>query len=622
MGVDIRLGDWIVRPQRRVVERGATSTHIKPKPMAVLGCLIAANGAPVSRNDLFDSVWPGGVVSDDTLNKCISELRKAFGESAHNPRVIETIPKLGFRLLLPVVQLEDRTTTDDFSSGDNYQRRRYRRHENSDKGPAIAVLPFTDLSGDAENAYFSIGMSEEILNALARFNQVPVIARTSSFQFKDQSRDIKEIGRLLGVTHVLEGTVRKENQNIRITVQLIDATTGTHVWSEAYQRELTGIFALQNEIAKNIVAQIGFAIGAKFQLLQNDPPSAEFMVVHPTPGLEAYELYLQGMQKVTSSSPGPIEEAGVFFDRAIELDSYYADAWAAKGYALYALGRPGFGHSHIPASVYPGAIAAYRKALEVDPGHAFATGWLGVALMCNEFRWAEGMELIQKSLSLNPNNVVLLAIYGLYLGMMKIEGADEVIDRAFRLNPFDVTPIVVKAGRFLHQGRVVDAARLIEMSLIADNESYLPNYITGAFNLLLGRLETAEQHFQKARLQANSVDRSLDYMDWAIADLRGAARQLTWKDFLEIAKKERVSYLVRWDYVGKSWKSKDAIVAAFNFAIEQRHRELHELLFGPRPSPMPEADWCRMKEITGVTEFQADRSIRRSMTQYVAENIL
>ena len=160
------------------------------------------------------------------------------------------------------------------------------------------------------------------------------------------------------------------------------------------------------------------------------------------------------------------------------------------------------------------------------------------------------------------------------------------------------------------------------MSLIADNESYLPNYITGAFNLLLGRLETAEQHFQKARLQANSVDRSLDYMDWAIADLRGAARQLTWKDFLEIAKKERVSYLVRWDYVGKSWKSKDAIVAAFNFAIEQRHRELHELLFGPRPSPMPEADWCRMKEITGVTEFQADRSIRRSMTQYVAENIL
>ncbi len=622
MSADIRLGDWIVRPQRRIVERGGKSAHIKPKPMAVFECLIAANGAPVSRNDLFDTVWPGGVVSDDTLNKCISELRQAFGDSSSNPRVIETIPKFGFRLLLPVDPLENKPPTDYFSPDDNPLRHLDQWEKDIAKGPSIAVLPFVDLSGDAGNASFSVGMSEEILNALARFNRVPVVARTSSFQFKDQSRDIKDIGRLLGVTHVLEGTVRKEKKVVRVTVQLIDATTGTHIWSDAYQREMTGVFALQNEIARNIVVQIGVAIGSGYPASLNEFPSAQFMVAHPTSSLEAYECYLQGMQKVTSSSPGPIEEAGADFDRAIELDSQYADAWAAKGYALYALGRPGFGHSHIPAAVYPAAIAAYRKALDIDPANAFATGWLGVALMYNDFNWSGGMQLIQDSLSMNPNNVVLLAVYGLYLDTMKIAGAEKVIDRAFRLNPFDVTPIVIKAGHFLQEGRSVDAARLLEMSLIADNESYLPNYITGVFNLLLGRHEIAEEHFQKARLAANPVDRSLDYMDWAIANLRGRSPRRTWSDFLEIAEKERVSYLSRWEYLGKRWKDEDAILTVCDIAIEQRHREFHGLLFGERPSLIPEAEWRRMKEITGVNGFQSDLAAQRSITEYVAEHFL
>lgn len=622
MGADIRLGDWIVRPQRRIIERGDEFIHVKPKSMSVFECLMAANGEPVSRNDLFDTVWPGGEVSDDTLTKCIVELRKAFGETARTPRVIETIPKFGFRLLLPVQPLEEVPLTADSSSNESQQRRRDHWHNNFEQGPAIAVLPFANLSSGAENAYFSDGMSEEILNALARFNRLPVIARTSSFQFKDQSRDIKEIGRLLGVTHVLEGTVRKEDKNVRLTVQLIDTTTGTHVWSEAYQREMRGVFKLQTEIARDIVVQVGVAIGAQDSTLVNDLPSAQFMVAHPTYNLEAYELYLQGMQKVTSSSPGPIEEAGDYFDRAIDLDSDYADAWAAKGYALYALGRAGFGHSHIPASVYPDAIVAYRKALDIDPAHAFATGWLGVSLMYNDFKWAEGMQLIQQSLTQNPNNVVLLSIYGLYLDIMKIEGADKVIDRAFRLNPFDVTPIVIKAGQFLREGRVFDAERLIEMSLIADTESYLPNYITGAFNLVLGRLETAEEHFHKARLVANPVDRSLDVMDRIIAVRRGKAPPFTWEESMEMAEEERVSYLVSGHYIEMSWKDEEATVAAFDLAVEQRHREVHELLFGPRPPLMPEADWRRIKELTGVTQFQSNRSTQRAITQYVARTFL
>ncbi len=625
MGADIRLGDYVVRPQRRVVERGEESNHIKPKSMAVLECLVAANGAPVSRNDLFDTVWPGGVVSDDTLNRCIFELRKAFGDSARTPRVIETIPKFGFRLLLPVHPLEEDLLTVDPSSDESHrlqQRHRGEWRNGFEQRPAIAVLPFANLSSDAGNAYFSDGMSEEILNALARLNLLPVIARTSSFQFKDQNRDVKDIGRLLGVTHVLEGTVRKEDKSVRLTVQLIDTTTGTHIWSEAYQREMIGVFELQNEIARDIVEQVGVALGAQVSTLPNDLPSVHFMVAQPTTNIEAYELYLQGMQMATSSSPGPAEQAVDYFDRAIVLDSDYADAWAAKGYSLYALGRAGVGHSHIPASVYPDAIAAYRRALEIDPGHAFATGWLGVALMYNDFKWAEGMQLIQQSLAQNSNNVELLSIYGMYLDHMKIEGAGEVIDRAFRLSPFDVIPVSIKAGHFLREGRMLDAARLSEISLIKDMEGYIPNFYSGLYNLVLGQLAIAEEHFHKARLAANPVDRSLDVMESAIAILRGQAPRLTLDESIAIAREERVSYFVSRELVGLSWEDEKSIVAIFDLAIKQRDREVHDWLFGSRPSLMPEADWHRMKEVAGVIQFQSNPVHQRAITEFVARNFL
>jgi len=622
MDADFRLGDWIVRPLRRVVELGEESNHIKPKSMAVLECLVAANGASVSRNDLFDAVWPGGVVSDDTLNRCIFELRKAFGDSARASRVIETIPKMGFRLLLSVHPLEEEPLKADPSSDENQQLHRDQGYNSFELRPAIAVLPFANLSSDTGNTYFSDGMSAEILNALARFNRLPVIARTSSFQFKDQNRDIKDIGRLLGVTHVLEGTVRKEHESVRITVQLIDTTTGTHVWSEAYQREMRGVFELQNEIARDIVDQVGIALGAQVATLLHDLPSAQFIVAHPTSNLEAYGLYLQGMQMVTSSNPGTVEEAGAYFDRAIAVDNDYADAWAAKGYALYALGRAGCGHSHIPASLYPDAIVAYRKALEIDPGHAGAMGWLGVALMYNDFKWAEGMQLIQRSITRNSNNVELLSIYGMYLDLMSIEGAGEVIDRAFSLSPFDVIPASIKARRMLRDGRVLDAARLSEISLIRDMDGYIPNFYSGLYNLVLGRLETAEDHFRRARLVANPVDRSLDSVAWIIADRRGKAPQFTLEALMEMAEKERVSYFVSRGMLGMSWNDDKTVVAAFDLAIEQRHREVHDWLFGPKPSLMPEADWRRMKELTGVTQFQSDRSIRRTITEYVATNFL
>jgi len=312
------------------------------------------------------------------------------------------------------------------------------------------------------------------------------------------------------------------------------------------------------------------------------------------------------MQMLMGASPATREKAGGYFDQAIALDGEYADAWAAKGRAMHVLGRPNHGHPHIPASVYPYAIAAYRRALEIEPGHAFATGWLGVALMHNDFKWAEGMELLKQSLAHNPNDAAMLSVYGLYMRLMRIEGSEAVLDRAYRLDPFGIVPIRIRALSLLYvEGRSLDALTVAETSLIGDREGYLPNSFAAMFNLVVGRLDAAEEHTHKARLVAHPVDLSLDVMGWIIDSHRGEG-PLPWVEIWERVQTERLSYLALLGLVVE-WEDEKAMVRAFDLAIEQRHEEAWPIFFGPKPPLMPQADWRRMKEITGVTQFQSTR---------------
>jgi len=643
LSADFRLGVSIVRPQRRIVERGGESFHIKPKSMSVLERLAAADGEPVSRNELFDTVWPGGEVSDDTLTKCIVELRKALGDSARESQVIETIPKLGFRLVPPVEPLDREQSP----TRDQQPPRRNRLGPGSPRvllivlllalgaaisypgsrlwlteagvtwlikvaamvapydlkpKPGIAVLPFVNMSGDPDNEYFSDGMSAEVLNALGRAAHIPVIARSSSFQFKGQNRDVKEIGRLLGVTHVLEGSVRKVDNSIRMTVHLIDVATGALVWSGAYQRELTDIFALQSAIAQNIVENIGVILGDEAAPPPAGQPVVDYMSLRHTDDLQAYDLYLRGMEMLTSDRPALIEQSISYFDQAIALDGGYADAWAAKGLALGTLGWGGSGSSRIPAEVYPDAIAAFRKALEIEPGHAFATGWLGIVLMENDFAWAEGMRLLEESIARNPNDALLLTNYGFYLDVMHLDGAEEVLDRAYRLDPFNIETILDRAVYLMHEGRLLDATMMMETTLIQDPQGYAANFYSALFNIGIGRLDVAEQRVRKARLVANPVDLDLDVLEWLFESRRGNA-PLPCAKIWERMQKEHLSIALDSDECA----DETSIVRVFDLAIRHRYPELRSKLFNPRPPLMPEAEWRRIQEITGVAQFQSTR---------------
>lgn len=647
---DYRVGEWLVSPLRRTIERGERSVQVKPKSMAVLEQLVAARGEPVSRNDLHDSVWPGAEVTDDVLTQCIVELRRAFGDSARESRVIETIPKLGFRLLLPVepvvakakadgppaaaqqpnpaagktragslvftlvavlllgaallslpgtrLWLIERGTTLVLQAAALVSPHRLVQE------PGIAVLPLVNFSGDPENEYFSDGMSVEIINRLSSTNLLPVIALSSTFEFKDRFEDVREIGRQLGVSHVLEGSVRRSGLDIRMTVQLIDTSKGTHVWSGIYQRKLGDIFALQDEIARDIVREISVALGDLMPPMADGEMVAKFIESRPTHDLRAYELFLKGVEMVTSTRPRLIQQSVDYFDRAIALDEDYADAWAAKGYALGVLGWGGSGSSRIPASVYPGAIAAFERALEIEPQHAFAQGFLGVTLMENDFKWAEGMEMLEHAVAHSPNNPTLLAIYGHYLGVMGLPGADEIVNKAYRLDPFGVQPMAALFAHLMREGRLLASASLLEASLIHDGDGYTRNFLSARVNLRLGRLDAAEDQLRKARLVANLVDLNLDTLEGLIEARRGNA-SLPWETIWERMQTEHLADVVLW----QDWADEKAIVAVFDLAIEQRHPELRSVLFGPKPQMMPESDWRRIKEITGVTQYQQSRGL-------------
>ncbi len=285
-----------------------------------------------------------------------------------------------------------------------------------DLTPSIAVLPFVNMSSEPEQEFFSDGITEEILNSLASVKELKVAGRTSSFAFKGQNDDLRRIGDALGVALILEGSVRKSGENVRITAQLIQADDGFHLWSETYDRKLTDVFAIQDEIAGEILAQL------KSQLLSSTGTVAE---VHRT-SPEVYDLFLRAKQRIYTRDRSNIEAAVKELDEAIRLDANYAPAYAQRGIAVMLLSEQQYGD--IPADEANRRGKRFLdQALELDENHAEA--WAGIGLYyANAPGQAEqAIEPLTRALELNPNLIdasnwlqITLQSLGDYRGSMEI----------------------------------------------------------------------------------------------------------------------------------------------------------------------------------------------------------
>jgi TolB-like protein/Tfp pilus assembly protein PilF len=288
--------------------------------------------------------------------------------------------------------------------------------EATEPAPSIAVLPFVNMSSDPEQEYFSDGITEEILNSLASVKELKVAGRTSSFAFKGQNEDLRRIGDALGVELILEGSVRKSGDNVRITAQLIQAADGFHLWSEAYDRKLTDVFAIQDEIAGEILAQL------KSQLLTGTETVAE---VHRT-APEVYDLYLRAKQRIYTRDRGNIETAIDELDEAIRLDASYAPAYAQRGIGVMLLSEQQYGDIPDDEANRRGK-RFLEQALALDENHAEA--WAGIGLFyANTPGQAElAIEPLTRALELNPNLIdasnwlqITLQSLGDYRGSMEI----------------------------------------------------------------------------------------------------------------------------------------------------------------------------------------------------------
>jgi TolB-like protein len=353
---------------------------------------------------------------------------------------------------------------------------------------SIAVLPFVNMSGDAENEYFSDGISEEILNVLARVPELSVAARTSSFQFKGEKRDVAEIATQLKVRMVLEGSVRKQAERVRVTAQLIDAQTGFHLWSETYDRELKDIFAIQDEIARAIGNEL------KVRVLGQGERSA---AVSGTTNVEAHDLYLRGLAQWQKREENALFAAIDAFERAIAVDPVFAQAWG--GLAMTYAVLPAYTNRLPTAASADRSLDAAQRALALDPAQPEPYLAMGSGAGAFYGRRETGAELLRRAIELRPSSATAHQWLGTTLVEMgRLEEGIASLERAAELDPRSLIVANNHASMLLIAGRDAKAIEACTPALEYAPDSDLCSWIIGLAHLILGDRERARPFFDRS----------------------------------------------------------------------------------------------------------------------------
>ena len=354
---------------------------------------------------------------------------------------------------------------------------------------SIAVLPFDNLSGDPQNAYFSEGVQDEILTRLAKIAELKVISRTSTQRFKSAPNDLRQIAQQLGVENILEGSVQKANDQVRVNVQLINALTDAHLWADTYDRKLTDIFAVETEIAKTVA-----------DVLQAKLTGSEQHVIaaRPTANSEAHQLYLKGRFFWNKRTGDDLKKSIDYFQQAIAADPNYALAYAGVADAYVFL--PGY-TAGSPQDCYPKAKAAAKKALKLDDTLAEAHTTLAIALLLYDFDFAQAIREFQHAIELNPNYATAHQQYG-NIGLIDLGRFDDAIAEGNRAAELDPLSLVINAdvgANYYYARRYDEAIAQLRKTLEMDPGYYYAYITLGEALEMKGAGDTAIAEYQKAR---------------------------------------------------------------------------------------------------------------------------
>ena len=526
MEENFRLGDWVVEPSLNRLCNNGKTVHLEPKVMQVLVCL-AESGTLVSKEKLMNTVWADTFVTEDVLTRSISELRKAFADDARNPQYIQTIPKSGYRLLVPVsgpnsvngngtqhaaeaiavstpepIKVAPRKFSLRFvtlivllavvvtTAVIAYLQRRGRNWAKASSGRTmLAVMPFQNLSDDPQQEYFADGLTAEMISQLGRLpsDQVGVIAWSSMVRYKGVKASEDDIASALGANHILEGTVRRSGNHVRITAELVQIGQRTHVWANSYDGELGDVLEVQNRVAREIAAEIQLRL----------TPEQEARLKTPvTINGAGYEAYLKGKFWDNGGASG-IRNQIEHFQKAIELNPTYAEPHNGLANAYIQLASLGYAP---PDETYDRARAAAEKALAIDPDSAEAHLHLAWIEWRRDWNFAAAEKNFRRSIDLSPNSAMVHERYSLYLKSMgRFEESLTEINRAVELSP--LAPFSqANAGALLGvMHRYAPAMERFHRGLeLSPNEVYVHERL-GAVLLWQNRNAEAVQEFEKAR---------------------------------------------------------------------------------------------------------------------------
>jgi TolB-like protein len=416
--------DHVLDTEKRELRRSAQPIAIEPQVFDVLVYLLENRERVVSRDDLIASVWGGRIVSDSALASRINAARKAIGDSGVEQKLIRTIARKGLRFVGEVHMQADAVSAAAAAPPSDEFHESSRALPLPDR-PAIAVLPFTNMTGDPQQEYFSDGISEDIITALSKLRWFFVIARNSSFIYKGRAVHLKQVAQELGVGYVVEGSVRRDGDHVRITAQLNDVATGSHVWAERYDRELANVFAVQDEITEAIVAAIEPQLYAaeNFRATRKPPDS-----------LDAWDLVMRALSHYWRVTRQDNMVAQALLEKATAIDPNYGQALGVLA-ASHTFGAH-MGWADMAAAA-PVAEHAARAAILADSEDPWAHCALGSVHLFMR-RFDDSLAEFELALQLNPNFSLAQGYYGLTLAYCgRWQEGDLAARRALRLSPRD-----------------------------------------------------------------------------------------------------------------------------------------------------------------------------------------
>jgi TolB-like protein/DNA-binding winged helix-turn-helix (wHTH) protein len=552
----IRFGAFEVDVRAGELRHHGTKIRLQQQPFRILALLLESPGEVVTREELRQAIWPATFVEfDEGLDAAIHKLRYALGDSADHPRFIETLPRRGYRFIAtvddagepppneraprawsrywPAVLAAGLVLTVALLLGANIGGLR----DTLIGGPparirSIAVLPLDNLSGDSAQEYFAAGMTEALVTTLGGIGALHVISQTSATHYKGTRETLPEIARQLHADAVLEGAVLRVGRRVRITVQLVDASTDRHVWAETYESDLRDVLVLQDKVARAITNEVRIRLSPREQArLAGARP------VNP----EAYDLYLQGRYEWSKWTDEGLKRSIEYFEQAVRKDSGYAPAWAglSDAYDLLAV----FGYLPMEVALPKAKVAALR-AIELDDGLSEAHVSLAGVLLHLEWSWSAAERELQRAIALNPNNAMAHQWYGYYLTAIgQLDAAITEMRRALELDPLSPNKQTSLAGTLYRAGRYHDALQYFLQVPDPDGISESRHRRVAAIYERQGREREAMAEWLTALRVAGKSElaRSVERA-YRASGYPEARRTLLWGDVLDLQRRARNAY--------------------------------------------------------------------------------